>query len=61
MKQKSSLNPTLEPFLSFATEEYTRDALAEITGEQGLDGIPADLNGAISLLMDTADIGQSEA
>ena len=61
MKQKSSLNPTLEPFLSFGTEEYTRDALAEITGEQGLDGIPADLNGAISLLMDTADIGQSEA
>ena len=56
-----TMDPTFEPSLNFVTDEYAQDALAEIVGENGFDGILADLNDAISLLMDTADIEQSES
>ena len=56
-----TMDPVFEPSLNFVTEEYARDALAQIAGENGTDGIPASLNDAISLLMDTADIEQSES
>ena len=46
------------------TEDYARDAeaqIAEIGGLAGLDGIHAGLNDAISLLMDVTDMEESEA
>ncbi|MBR4539505.1 MAG: glucose-1-phosphatase [Clostridia bacterium] len=59
-----TMDPVFEPSLNFVTEEYMQDAIAQIAekgGEAGLDGILTSLNDAISLLMDTADIEQSEA
>ena len=59
-----TMDPVFEPSLNFVTEEYMQDAIAQIAekgGEAGLDGILSSLNDAISLLMDTADIEQSEA
>ena len=56
-----TMDPTFEPSLNFVTEEYARDALEEIAGENGFNGIHSDLNDAISLMMDTADIEQSES
>ena len=56
-----TMDPTFTPSLNFVTEAYAQDAIAEIAGENGLDGICAKLNDAIALLMDTADIAQSEA
>ncbi len=62
--QYDTMDPVFEPSLNFVTDEYVRDAVEQISslgGEAGLDGILADLNDAISLLMDVADIEQSEA
>ena len=59
-----TMDPVFEPSLNFVTDGYAQDAAEQIAlkgGEAGLDGILADLNDAISLLMDTADIEQSEA
>ena len=59
-----TMDPVFEPSLNFVSDEYVRDALEQIAargGEAGMDGFLANLDGAISLLMDTADIGQSEA
>ena len=59
-----AMDPVFEPSLNFATEEYAADVFEEIAskgGEDGLDGILSGLNSAISLLMDVADIEQSEA
>ena len=59
-----TMDPVFEPSLNFVTEEYARDAVAQISekgGLAGLRGILAGLNDAITLLMDTADIAQSEA
>jgi glucose-1-phosphatase len=55
-----TMDPTFEPSLNFVTEDYAKDALAEIAGEGGFDRILESLNDAISLLIDTADIEQSE-
>ena len=58
-----TMDPVFEPSLNFVTDGYAQDAAEQIAlkgGEAGLDGILADLNDAISLLMDTADIEQSE-
>ena len=56
-----TMDPVFEPSLNFVTEEYARDALAQIAGENGLDSILASLNDAISLLINTADIERSES
>ena len=59
-----TMDPVFEPSLNYATEEYIQDAISQIAekgGETGLDGILSGLNDAIALLMDTADIEQSEA
>ena len=59
-----TMDPVFEPSLNYATEEYIQDAIGQIAekgGETGLDGILSGLNDAIALLMDTADIEQSEA
>ena len=59
-----TMDPVFEPSLNFVSDEYVRDALEQIAargGEAGMDGFLANLDGAISLLMDTVDIGQSEA
>jgi len=59
-----TMDPVFEPSLNFVSDEYVRDALEQIAargGEAGMDGFLANLDGAISLLIDTADIGQSEA
>ena len=55
------MDPTFEPSLNFVTDEYVQDALAEIQGERGFEGILDSLKGAVSLLIDTADMEQSEA
>ena len=59
-----TMDPVFEPSLNFVSEDYARDAVNQIAakgGEAGLDGYLADLQEAITLLMDTADIGESEA
>ena len=59
-----AMDPVFEPSLNFVTDEYVRDAVEQISsmgGEAGLDGILANLNDAVSLVMDVADIEQSEA
>ena len=59
-----TMDPVFEPSLNFVTEKYAQDALAQISekgGIAGLNGIHASLNDAITLLMDTADIEQSES
>ena len=55
-----TMDPTFEPSLNFVTEDYAQDALADIAGEGGFDSILESLDDAISLLIDTADIEQSE-
>jgi hypothetical protein len=54
------MDPTFEPSLNFVTEDYAQDALADIAGEGGFDSILESLDDAISLLIGTADIEQSE-
>ena len=59
-----TMDPVFEPSLNFVSDEYVQDALEQIAargGETGMDGFLTGLDGAISLLMDVADIGQSEA
>lgn len=59
-----TMDPVFEPSLNFVTEEYARDAIAQISekgGIAGLNGIHASLDDAITLLMDTADIEHSES
>ena len=58
-----TMDPVFNLAMNFVTEEYVQDALAEIAekgGENGMAGILADLEDEIALLMDTADIAQSE-
>ena len=58
------MDPVFEPSLNFVTEDYIEDAEEQIAskgGEAGLDGILASLDDAISMMMDTADIEQSES
>ena len=59
-----TMDPVFEPSLNFVTDEYARDAVEQISsmgGEAGLEGILSNLNDALSLIMETADIEQSEA
>ena len=58
------MDPTFNPVLTFVTDEYAKDAVAQIAeagGVAGLEGIHAGLLDAIELLMDVADMDQSEA
>ena len=59
-----TMDPVFEPSLNFVTDEYARDAVEQIAsmgGEAGLDGFSVNLKEAVTLLMDVADIEQSEA
>ncbi len=58
-----TMDPVYDNAINFTTEEYVRDALAEIAekgGEAGFDGILKNLDGALDLLMETADVADSE-
>lgn len=59
-----TMDPTFTPALNFVTEEYSKavtDQIAGLGGVAGIQGIHAGLLDAIQLLMDVADIDQSEA
>ena len=59
-----TMDPVFEPSLNFVTEDYILDVLAQIAekgGDSGMDGYLEKLDEAIALLMETADIEQSEA
>ena len=59
-----AMDPTFAPVLTFLTDEYARDAAAQIAekgGVAGLEGIHAGLMDAIELLMDVTDMNESEA
>ena len=59
-----TMDPTFNPVLTFVTDEYAQDAVAQIAelgGVAGLEGIHAGLLDAIELLMDVTDMDQSEA
>ena len=59
-----TMDPTFNPVLTFVTDEYAKDAVAQIAeagGVAGLEGIHSGLLDAIELLMDVADMDQSEA
>ena len=58
------MDPTFNPVITFLTDEYAQDAIAQIAEEgcvAGLDGIHAGLLDAIELLMDVTDMNESEA
>ena len=59
-----TMDPTFNPMITFLTDEYAQDAIAQIAekgGEDGLEGIHAQLLDAIQLLMDVTDMNESEA
>ena len=59
-----TMDPTFNPVLTFCTDEYAEDVVAQIAekgGAAGLEGIHAKLLDAIELLMDVTDMDQSEA
>ena len=59
-----TMDETFNPVLHFVTDDYAQDVMEEIAaqgGEAGLKGLHADVKDALSLLMDVADIDQSEA
>ena len=59
-----TMDPTFNPVVTFLTDEYEQDAVAQIAemgGEAGLEGIHAKLLDAIKLLMDVTDMDESEA
>ncbi len=59
-----TMDPTFNPVLTFCTDEYAEDAVAQIAekgGAAGLEGIHARLTDAIELLMDVTDMEESEA
>lgn len=59
-----TMDPTFNPVLTFLTDEYAEDAIAQIAesgGVAGLEGIHAGLLEAIELLMDVTDMDESEA
>ena len=60
----NTMDPTFNPRLTFLTDEYARDVVAQIAekgGIAGLEGIHAGLLDAIELLMDVTDMNESEA
>ncbi|MBR5110703.1 MAG: glucose-1-phosphatase [Clostridia bacterium] len=59
-----TMDPTFNPVLTFLTDEYAQDIVAQIAeqgGIAGLEGIHAGLLDAIELLMDVTDMEESEA
>ena len=59
-----TMDPTFTPALTFVTDEYANDAIAQIAekgGVAGLEGLHAGLLDAIGLLMDVTDMNESEA
>ena len=59
-----TMDPTFTPKLNFVTPAYEQDVVRQISemgGEAGLDGIREDLRDEIALLMDVADIKESES
>ena len=59
-----TMDPTFNPAITFLTDEYAQDAIAQIAekgGVAGLEGIHAGLLDAIELLMDVTDMNESEA
>ena len=59
-----TMDPTFNPVLTFLTDEYEQDVVAQIAeagGAMGLEGIHAKLLDAIELLMDVTDMEESEA
>ena len=60
----NTMDPVFDNALNFTTEEYVRDVLAQVAakgGDAGFDGILAGLGDALNLLIDTADLNDSEA
>ena len=60
----NTMDPTFNPRLVFMTDEYEKDAVAQIAekgGVAGLEGIHAGLLDAIELLMNVTDMNDSEA
>ena len=58
-----AMDPTFNPCLTFLMDEYAEDIveqIAEMGGEDGLEGIHKDLLDAITLLMDVTDMNESE-
>ena len=59
-----TMDPTFTPKLNFLTPDYEQDIISQISemgGAAGLEGFHAELLDAISLLMDVADIEESES
>ena len=59
-----TMDPIFNPMLTFLTDEYAQDVVAQIAemgGVAGLEGIHAGLLDAIELLMDVTDMKESEA
>ena len=59
-----TMDPVFSPNLSFVTPEYEEDVLNQITapgGSSGPEGVQAELKDAITLLMEVADIADSES
>ena len=59
-----TMDPVFSPVLTFCTPAYAEDVIAQISemgGDAGLEGIHAELRDAFSLLMDVADIEESES
>ena len=59
-----TMDPVFTPKLTFVTPSYEEDAIRQISemgGDDGIEGIHAELRDAISLLMDVADVEESES
>ena len=59
-----AMDPVFSPQITFMTDEYAEDItaqVAEMGGEAGMKGILDGLHDAMELLMDVADIRESEA
>ena len=59
-----TMDPVFTPKLTFVTPSYEEDAISQISemgGDAGIEGIHAELRDAISLLMDVADMEDSES
>ena len=60
----NTIDPVFVPRLTFMTDAYAEDIrgqIAELGGVAGMDGILAEFLPALELLMDVADVEQSEA
>ena len=58
-----TMDPVFSPNLTFVSPSYEQDVISQVSelgGAAGLDGITAELQDAIALLMDVTDMEQSE-